>query len=132
MLKKIRPQTGHSLRTDLLLIGKGGNTGMLRNTCFKQRRIRRVRAYPVIVAVSADHAAVKPNLARAGGGHRGKLCRNKIRFGYTVLFVKQRKNLKLRAFFRVKRLASGDEVKLLARYSLGQRFCNLILRYMRH
>ena len=69
-----RIQAGVALGADFLFIRKAGDERVIRVLDGENRFRRRIRADAVIVAVSADHAAVQTDVAR-------RECGNGFEFG---------------------------------------------------
>ena len=74
MLKRLGLHTGHALGADLFLVGEDAHGGLLRHVQLQNRGQFRIRADAVVMAVGADEAAVKAEVA-------GVRCRDGLQLG---------------------------------------------------
>ena len=63
VLKRLGLHTGHALGADLFLVGEDAHGGLLRHVQLQNRGQLRIRADAVVMAVGADEAAVKAEVA---------------------------------------------------------------------
>ena len=61
----------------------------------QDRRHRGVRAYPVVMAIRADHAAVEAHVAGGEGGHGLQLRGEEVAFHDAVFFIENLQNIQL-------------------------------------
>ncbi len=102
---------------------------MLRRFAVQNRFQGGIGAHPVIVAVSADHTAVKADIRRTEGGNKGDLCGDQVAFHNTVLLMEQLHHVqlvKLLTLGVLQRQAADENVQVFSGKGLRQLLAHLI------
>lgn len=97
MLERLGLHAGHALGADLLLVGEDADGGLLRRFELQDGRELGVGADAVVMAVGADHAAVKAQVPRVGGRDGLKLSGDEILLHDAVFLVQDAHDGKLDA-----------------------------------
>ena len=128
VLEELALHAGNAHGADLFLVGQDahGSLGGILNG--KQGVQLCVSAYPVVVAVGAQQAAVQTHLPAAAGGDNGQFGRQKVGLDQAVLLVEQLHDVQLHQVgaFAFQRLGAQQHVQLLAFDALGQGLLHLI------
>ena len=126
-------EAGVAIAARLLLIGEDGDRRIFRLFAGKGRHSGRVCAHTVVMAVAADHAAVKADVAHREGGHELKLRAEEIALHNAVFFMEQLHNIelhKLAALIAAEGPAADENVELLAPHAVCKRALHLLLCQM--
>ena len=133
-LKRLRLHAGHAIGADLLFVGKDAHGRALRRAVKVEDGTQlSVGAHAVILTVSADHAAVKADVARRERRHGGEFRRQEVLFRDAVLIIEQRQHGELHAVAPLAgiRHTADDDVERLARDAFFHGLAHLILAEVR-
>ena len=133
MLKRLGLHTGHALGADLFLVGEDAHGGLLRHVQLQNRGQLRIRADAVVMAVGADEAAVKAEVAGVCRRDSLEFSGNKIFLHDAVFLMQNAHDGKLHAVRTiVVRLgpAADEDVEGFRRNGLVQRLFALLAAQM--
>ena len=85
--QKIALHTRIAVAADLLFVSQIGDAGLLHILGVQRRHQSGISAHLVVVAVSADHAAVKTDVLCLEGRRKTQLGREEIALGDAVFFI---------------------------------------------
>ena len=81
--------TGHAIGADLFLIGEDADAGLFRILNIEYRLQLGIGADSVVMAVSADHRAVKADFGHIIGGDSNQLCGEEILFLHVIILFQK-------------------------------------------
>ena len=111
--------TEKAVASRFLLVREYAHKRMLTLGVFKESRESRVRAYLIVVTVSADKRTIKSDVSCFHRGYYAKLGRKKIVFTNAVFFIEQTKNILLYRIVLTVGHTSKENVELLSRNKLA-------------
>ena len=129
----LRGQARVAHAANLLLVRQHRNSGVLRRLALEDSLQSRVSAHPVVVAVGADHAAVKANVHRFEGRDKFQLGGDQVAFHNAVLLVQNVHDVQLEQLLTLpvgERQAARQHIQVLAGKGLAQTLLQLILAQM--
>ena len=106
-----------AVAADFLTVRQNGENGVLRVFCSQNGRKGRVGAYAVVVAVSANHAAVKANIDCFGRRNELDVSGKKVFFRHAERFVQNSHDVELYKIFALlsaNRAAADENIQVLA------------------
>ena len=139
MEHKIAHKAGGAVGAHFFLVCQNAYRSVFRFLHPQLRLQRGIGAHTVIVAVRADHTAVKAHIRRLDGRNGLQLRAGKITFGDAVFLVQERQRIQLDALFqlfvRIRQRADHD-IQLLAPQTVRQRafilLCAQVRQQVRH
>ena len=139
MEHKIAHKAGGAVGAHFFLVCQNAYRSVFRLFHTQLRLQRGIGAHTVIVAVRADHTAVKAHIRRLDGRNGLQLRAGKITFGDAVFLVQERQRIQLDALFqlfvRIRQRADHD-IQLLAPQTVRQRafilLCAQVRQQVRH